>query len=106
LNLLAGRGGKSGILAKRCRTCGAAEFAAARRFRGRTVSAVFNAKQHIKPRLLTHGGVANPRDSDGYRCGAVVCALPCAKTHRFNLCRQASSTALAKMGPACEADDQ
>ncbi|MDF1485281.1 hypothetical protein PY257_08840 [Ramlibacter sp. H39-3-26] len=30
---------------------------------------MFNAKQHIKPRLLTHGGVANPRDSYGYRCG-------------------------------------
>jgi TM2 domain-containing membrane protein YozV len=28
---------------------------------------------------------------------AVVCALPCAKTHRFYLRRQASNTALALM---------
>ncbi|MFZ2661372.1 MAG: hypothetical protein WAX63_05500, partial [Rhodoferax sp.] len=32
-------------------------------------SAVFDAMRHIKPRLLAHGGVANPRDSYGYRCG-------------------------------------
>ncbi|MDF1485233.1 hypothetical protein PY257_08565 [Ramlibacter sp. H39-3-26] len=33
---------------------------------------MFDTMRHMKPRLLAHGGVANPRDSDGYRCGAAV----------------------------------
>jgi hypothetical protein len=30
---------------------------------------VLHAIQHLKPRLFGHGGVANPRDTYGYRCG-------------------------------------
>ena len=32
-------------------------------------SAVLHAIWNIKPRLLRHGSVANPRDTYGYRCG-------------------------------------
>ena len=32
-------------------------------------SVVLHAIWHIKPRLLGHGGVANPRDTARYRCG-------------------------------------
>ncbi|ABE45325.1 hypothetical protein Bpro_3416 [Polaromonas sp. JS666] len=32
-------------------------------------SVVLHAIWHIKMRLFGHGGVANPRDTYGYRCG-------------------------------------
>ncbi|MFZ3125197.1 MAG: hypothetical protein WA129_08825, partial [Acidovorax sp.] len=37
---------------------------------------MFDAMRHIKPRLWAHGGVANPRDSYGYRCGLRLALRP------------------------------
>ncbi|MDF1486382.1 TetR/AcrR family transcriptional regulator [Ramlibacter sp. H39-3-26] len=51
----------------------------------------------IKPRLLTHGGGANPRASDGHRCGL---RLALRQNALLYWCRQASNTALARRGAA------
>jgi hypothetical protein len=57
---------------------------------------------HIKPRLHTHGCVANPRDSVAI---AAVCALPWARIHRFHFMQlfagQDTSALATRVGVGC-----
>jgi hypothetical protein len=67
-------------------------------------SVVLHAIRHIKPRLFGHGGVANPRDTYGCRCGlrlaisknSSVLNVPSSMQHYTGLCgnRQAKTPML------------
>jgi len=52
-----------------CKTAAAVHFSLSASQARQAPSVVFDAIWNIKPRLLSHGCVANPRDTARYRCG-------------------------------------